>query len=62
MIAEAAAGSVMDEERRVGGGDVHIAARERANPPSISPRLKKHNSEHPSTTNEIPHTTTILAH
>ena len=50
---------MMDEDRgRDGAGDVHVSACERVNP---SP-AKKRDAEHPSTTNEIPHMTTIIAH
>lgn len=67
MTAEAAAGSMMDEEWRAGAGagagDVHIAAlRERVNPLSASPQACKETQLQASTTNEIPHTATILAH
>lgn len=59
VTAEAAAGSMMDEEPgRDGAGDVHVSACERVNP---SP-AKKQDAEHPSKTSEIPHSTTILAH
>lgn len=40
MIAGAAAGSMMDEKRCVGAGDVHAAACEWVNPPSTSARLQ----------------------
>lgn len=53
MIAEVAAGSMMDE----GAKDIHIAACERINPlPTKETQLWA------STTNSIPHTATILAH
>lgn len=53
MIAEVAAGSMMDE----GAKDIHIAACERINPlPTKETQLGA------STTNSIPHTTPILAH
>ena len=60
MIAEAAAGSMMDEERCVGAADVHIAAYERVDPLSTSQacketQLRASRAELPQPQNEIPH-------
>lgn len=60
MIGEVAAGSMMDEERRAGAGDVSLPVS--GLPLNQPPRACKESRLRASTTNKITHTTAVLAH
>lgn len=59
MIAEAAAGSMMDEEQHVEAGDVHTALESVL---TLDTNLCEPAEKHNSTASVIPHATTVLAH